>query len=202
MKAQTQTLSIVLIAAIVIAMVGMAYSWGMPLIQKRITITEFSAAQNFILSLDKKITDIANSGIGEASIDIPNGFASVVGYGYPGADNNSILFEFKTGQPMMTSTYTVLIKTSSFGEVGTYGEAEPRIISITRKMSGSEYGMQMKLHYRELDTETKGYKIALNSISQSGERRVNIKFDKNVVQAGNATNGGDLILTYVDIELN
>lgn len=202
MKAQSQTLSIVLIAAIIIAMVGLAYAWGMPLIQKRTTITEFSAAQNFILSLDQKITDIANSGTGEATIDIPNGYATVVGYGSNDPDNNSVLFDFRTDQPMIVNASTVLIKTGSFGEVGTYGESEPRIISMTRESFGTGYKMMMKLHYRELDTETKGYKIALNPISPSGQRKITIKFDKNVVQPGNATNGGDLILTYVNIEVN
>ncbi|MFC2143859.1 hypothetical protein ACFLQO_00650 [Candidatus Aenigmatarchaeota archaeon] len=48
---QTQTLSLVLITGIVIAMIGMAYAWGMPLIQKRTTITEYSTAENFILEL-------------------------------------------------------------------------------------------------------------------------------------------------------
>lgn len=202
MKAQTQTLSIVLIAAIVIAMVGMAYAWGMPLIQKRTTITEFASAQNFMLSLDNKITDIANSGTGEATINIPNGFVTVVGYGESDANNNSVLFEFKIDQPMLVNASRVLIKTSSFGEVGTYGESEPRMISMSKKVYGTGYGMEMNLHYRELDTETKGYKIALNPITQNGQNRIKIRFDKNVIQAGNASNGGDLILTFIDIELN
>jgi len=201
MKAQTQTLSIVLIAGIVIAMVGIAYAWGMPLIQKRMTVTEFSTAQNFILNLDNKITDIANSGAGTVSLDIPNGLVKAVGYGVSDPDNNSIIMEFTTDQPMIVNASVVLLRTTSFGEVGVYGESEPRIISLTGEAFGAGYRMQIKLHYRELDTETKGYKIALNPMSQTGLKEVRVSFDKNLVQPGNASNGGDLVLTYVRIEL-
>jgi len=200
MKAQTQTLSVVLIAGIIIAMIGLAYAWGMPLIQKRTTITEFSAAENFILNLDNKITDIANSGAGEASLDIPSGFVKAIDYHASDPDNNSIILEFTTEQPMIVNASRVLLKTSSFGEIGVYGESEPRIIVLTGEKFGTGYRMQIKLHYRELDTETRGYKIALNPITQTGGKRVKVSFDKNIVQPGNASNGGDLILTYVKIE--
>jgi hypothetical protein len=201
MKAQTQTLSVVLIAAIVIAMIGLAYAWGMPLIQKRTTITEFSTAQNFILNLDSKITDIANSGAGEFVLDIPNGFVMALPYDASDPDNNSIIMEFMTDQPMIVNASRILIKTTSFGEVGVYGESEPRIITLTSQGFGTGHRMMIKLHYRELDAETRGYKIALNTVTQSGEKRIKVGFDRNVVQQGGASNGGDLILTYVRIEV-
>lgn len=201
MKAQTQALSLVLIAGIVIAMIGLAYAWGMPLIQKRTTITEFSTAQNFILSLDSKITEIVNSGAGEFRLDIPSGFVRAIDYGASDPDNNSIIMEFITNQPMIMNASQVLLKTTSFGEVGTYGESEPRIITLTGEGFGTGYKMEIKLHYRELDTETRGYKIALKPITSTGEKSVKLSFDKNVVQPGNASNGGDLVLTYVNVEL-
>jgi hypothetical protein len=201
MKAQTQTLSIVLIAAIVIAMIGLAYAWGMPLIQKRTTITEFSAAQNFILNLDSKITEVANSGSGEFSLDIPNGFVRAIGYGFPDPENNSIILEFTTDQEMVINASSVLIRTASFEEVGTYGESEPRVIILSSESLGTGYNMRMRLHYRELDTETRGYIIALNPVTQTGNREIRVSFDRNLVQPGNASNGGELVLTYVSVKL-
>ena len=201
MKAQTQALSLVLIAGIVIAMIGLAYAWGMPLIQKRTTITEFSTAQNFILTLDSKITEIVNSGVGEFRLDIPSGFVRVIDYGASDPDNNSIIMEFITNQPMIMNASQVLLKTTSFGEVGTYGESEPRIITLTGEGFGTGYKMEIKLHYRELDTKTKGYKIALKPTTLTGGKSVRLSFDRNLVQPGNASNGGDLILTYIKIDL-
>jgi len=202
MKAQVNTLSIVLIAGIVVAMIAIAYAWGMPLIQKRTTITEFSTAQNFILSLDSKITDIANSGSGEFILDIPSGFVNVYGYGDGNPDNNSVVLEFVTDQPMITNASNVLLKTNSFGEVGVYGESEPRIITMSNEVSAaSKNKMKLKLHYRELDSETKGYKIALNPITRSGDIRIKGSFDRNVVQPNNASNQGDLVLTYITLEV-
>lgn len=199
---QTQTLSVVLITGIVIAMIGLAYSWGMPLIQKRTSITEFSTAQNFILSLDNRITDIANSGAGGSRMDIPNGFIDVIGYDEMDPDNNSIIMEFTTDQSMIANASSILIKTSSFGEVGTYGESEPRIITMTGDPLGTGYRMKIKLHYRELDSDIKGYKIALNPISsQGGSKNIKLDFDKNLVIPGNASNNGDLVLTYIDVEV-
>jgi hypothetical protein len=202
-KAQTQTLSVVLITGIVIAMIGLAYAWGMPLIQKRTSITEFSTAQNFILNLNNKITDIANSGAGVSEIDIPNGFIDVIGYDEVNPDNNSIIMEFTTDQSMITNTSSILIKTGSFGEIGTYGESEPRIITMTGDAFGTGYRMRIKLHYRELDSDIKGYKIALNPISsQGGSKKIKLNFGKNLVIPGNASNNGDLVLTYIDVEIS
>lgn len=200
-KAQTQVLSVVLIAGIIVAMVGMAYAWGLPLIQKRTSITEFSSAQNFILRVDNKITDIANSGAGEARLEIPNGFMKALAYDASDPDNNSVILEFITDQSMIVNASKVLLRTTSFGEVGTYGESEPRIITMTGEGFGTGHKMQIKLHYRELDTTTKGYKIALNTITQSGKKTIKVSFDRNVVQQASASNGGDLVLTYINIEL-
>lgn len=201
MKAQVNTISIVIIAGIVIAMIGVAYAWGMPLIQKRTTITEFSTAQNFILSLDSKITDIANSGSGEFVLDIPFGFLRVYGYS-DGPDNNSVVLEFETEQAMIGKATDILLKTSSFGEVGTYGESEPRIITMSNEAgASSKNNMKLKLHYRELDSETRGYMIALKPITSTGSIRISGGFDRNVIQPGNASNGGDLVLTYITLEV-
>lgn len=198
---QTQTLSLVLITGIVIAMIGMAYAWGMPLIQKRTTITEYSTAENFILELDNKITDIANSGVGEATIEIPDGFVTVVGYDENDPDNNSVIFEFTTDQPMIINSSMVFIKTTSFGEVGTYGASEPRTITMTGEDTGTGNIIKIKLHYRELLSSTKGYKIAIDPIKSKGTSSVRVSFDKNIVQSEAATNGGDLILTYIKLDV-
>ena len=150
---------------------------------------------------DNKITDIANSGVGEATIEIPDGFVTVVGYDENDPSNNSVIFEFTTDQPMIINSSMVLIKTTSFGEVGTYGASEPRTITMTGEDAGTGHIIKIKLHYRELLSSTKGYKIALDPIKSTGTSNVRVSFDKNIVQPEVATNGGDLVLTYIKLDV-
>ena len=194
-------LSIVLIAGIVISMVGLAYAWGMPLIQKRTTITEFSTAESFVLNLDSKITAMANSGAGDVAIEIPNGRVVAVGYNDSDPGSKSLIIEFLTEQSMMLNTSVVLLETGSFESVGIYGESEPRIITMTNDKQGTKNLMKIRVHYRELDSASKGYRIAINPITYSGDSKVKLSFNRNEVIEGGARNGGDLVLTYIDVEL-
>jgi hypothetical protein len=200
MKVQIQPISLMLITGIVISLVGAAYLWGKPLVEKRTTITDFKTAENFILNLNDKILDIANNMAGTESLDIPKGLIRVIPYTDSSSDNNSIILEFVTSQPMLMNA-TIPLKTSSLEEVGTYGESEPRIITLTVEPHATQYKMIFKLHYRELDTETKGYKIALNNITTVGNKKITVSFDKNEIEPGNASNMGDLILTFINVEV-
>ncbi len=199
-KAQTQTISVVLMTGIIISLAGAAYLWGKPLIEKRMTISDFTNALDFVLDLDKKIVDVVNSGSGSFEIDIPKGTLRVVPYGANDPDNNSIIYEILVSQPIAYNASTILIKTESDDPVGMYGEAEPRIITLsTLSTGGNLYQLRFKIHYRELITKTKGYRIALDSVSKSGNKRITVTFDKKEIQPLQASNNGDLILNYVKI---
>jgi len=69
----------------------------------------------------------------------------------------------------------------------------------TLSTGGNMYQLRFKIHYRELITQTKGYRIALNSPSKTGNKRVTIAYDKKEVQPLQASNNGDLILNHVEI---
>ncbi|RLJ10366.1 MAG: hypothetical protein DRP15_00170 [Candidatus Aenigmatarchaeota archaeon] len=201
MKAQIQPISMVLVAGIVIAIIGTSLIWGIPLIEKRTTLADFSLAQSFILELDKKITEIASTGSGSYTLHIPTGYLRVIPYGSNDPDNNSIILELVVKQPLILNG-TIPIKTTSLVENETYGEAEPRIITLTAESSGTgETRLKFKLHYRELDTTTlplRGYKIALESpLETTGD--ISITFVKNEILPNSAGNGGDLVLTYVRV---
>ena len=129
MKAQSNIISIVIIAGIVIAMVGAAYVWAVPMIEKRMTITDYNLIENFVLELDEAVTRIANTASGQETIDIPRGTVQVHGYSYPGPVNNTLTIDFLVSQPIMTEG-AIPIKTSSLDEVGEYGSTEPRIIML------------------------------------------------------------------------
>jgi len=202
-KAQIEVISIILIVGIVFALIGSAYYWGVPLIEKRTTITEASVVENFIVSLDDKIVEIANSGGGEASIDIPDGFMQVIPYNYSGADNNSVVFDFFVQRQMVFPGTKVYVDTNDISEVGTFGDSQPRIITLESVPEFTGYKLIMRMRYRELDTNTtrKGFIIALNhgKAIDTGNKQVTISFGRSQSVPLAAKNGGDLIITHVNL---
>ena len=208
-KAQTQVITIVLISGIVISLVGTVYMWGVPLISKRTAITEFLGAEDFAVRLDQKITEIAASESGEATLDMPEGGLRAISYFDAGGgvntdpDNNSVIFQFVTDQPLLSASSNVVLKTSILGENATYGEAEPRVIIMNSQPLSPGSMIYLKVHYRELDTigrPYRGYKIAIIPGALSGNNQVKVSFAGTEVMPAQAKNGGDLILTKIRID--
>ena len=141
-------MSIVMITGVVIALVGTAYLWGMPLIEKRTTVAEYSSLESFVLELNDKIIDIANSGSGEYQIDIPFGIVRVVGYDQVDEDANSLIFEHMVPQPMILGD-SIPVKTNNLQDYATYGEAQPRRITMSANPTddGNAYLLRMKMNY-------------------------------------------------------
>jgi hypothetical protein len=203
-KAQTQTITLVLIAGIVVSLSSAAYLWGRPLIEKSTTINDFAAAKRFILDLDSKIRDVANSGSGKLSVSAPSGGISVIPYD-PGdpmnKSKNAVILEFVVSQPMIFNSSAPL-ETWSLEEVASYERDEPRIIMLTGEPFGQGYKLMISLHYRELDTgerPLRGYRIALSQGTSTGGNDVTVEFDRNVVEPAQAENNGDLVISYVKV---
>lgn len=199
MKAQVQPISLVLISGIIISLAGAAYIWGKPLIEKRTTIIDVTTAENFILELDKTITDIAKAG-GEKSLNLP-----IKGSIRVNESNNSIILQFMVMQPMLGNTTTTIpIETTHLEEVGVYGE-QPRIITLSSEPVDGQYKMTLVLHYRELDINTtipkRGYKIQLTSTTEIGTQKVSVAYDKTDTLKGAAANDGDLTVTYLRVNV-
>lgn len=197
--AQSDVISIVLISGILIALVGTAYLWGLPLVEKRSTVTQFQTAQDWLERLNKAITDVANSG-GKTSLEIPFG----VVYSLPldsSAQNNTIVFQFTVQQPLIWNASKVYLgqTTDVLTETGRYGTAQPYILTLSSELSGTQTIINAALHYREL-VDTKGYKIAVVGGGQ-GKSNMEISYVNTTRLAGQASNGGDLLLTYVRIDL-
>jgi hypothetical protein len=202
-KAQTQVMSIVIITGIIISLVGVAYFWGKPLIEKRTTISEFNSVENFIVELNDKIISIANSGSGKYTIELPFGSIKAIAYNAVDPKNNSFIFEHVIAQPILINA-TVPIKTTSLEEPGIYGEAQPRIILMSVNSYESQHVMTINMHYRELDTNTiprKGFLIRLVPVSDLGKKYVTVSFGGTETLSGAAVNRGDLIVTKINVEL-
>ncbi len=200
-KAQSQVISIVLITGIIISLAGTAYMWGIPIIEKRSAIADYSAALDFVLDLDEKIVELANSGSGSYSMPIEKGTVRVVPYNADSPDNNSVIYTVPVSQPIAEESSEVILRTASVDEVGIYGEAEPRIITMNVTKTGDSYLMKFKIHYRELDTRTKGFRIALDTASANGQGSAIISYSRTETIPSGAANNGDLELSWVDVSL-
>ncbi len=192
--AQADIISIVLISGILIALVGAAYLWGVPLIEKRSTLTQFQTAQDWLSRLDRAITDVASMG-GTVSLDIPFGTVSVLPYDI----NNTITFEFLISQPLIWEQIYLGQTVDVFTETGRYGIAQPYILTLSSEPMDTQTKITASLHYREL-IDSKGYRIALLGSGQ-GRSRLTISYVNTTRVAGGAANGGDLLLTFVRIDL-
>ena len=205
MKGQVEPITLILISSVIVSLVGAAYFWGIPIIQKRSTIADFTSGTNFILALNDKIVAIANSGGGTGTITIPKGFVRAISHDDGGPNANSVIYEILVDQPMIVTGQEIPIKSSNTQEVGTFGENEPRVITVKQESSGTQYKLIFKLHYIELDVEgdsPKGFKIALSAPDTSaGGEEVIVSFGGSVVQAGQAENGWDLALTLVNVDV-
>jgi hypothetical protein len=207
MKAQISMISVVIISGIIIALIGVAYTWAVPMIEKRVTITEYELLEDFMLELNEKIVDIANTGSGEAIIAIPSGILEVRGYELNSEVNNTITLDFFVSQPIMTENGSVPIETSSLDYIGEYGKTEPRVIMLSRSYDERYTHLNISMRYRELRSSApKGYIIALcpssgcNSIVTGGND-VTVSFDKTVVEERDPFSGGPLTVIYMTLEV-
>jgi len=200
-KAQTQVITIVLISGILISLVGTAYFWGIPLISKRTSISDFLESEDFVVNLDKKIVDLANRGSGSFSLAIPKGLVRVEPYDSSNPNNNSIILEILVNQPLISNSSSVVLRTNVLGENATYGEAEPRIITMSSQSYNPGYKLTLKLHYRELDVkdDTKGYIIAIVRGSVTGSSEVVVSYGGT--ETSESMNGGDLIRTKIKVDV-
>jgi hypothetical protein len=201
-KAQTQVITIVLISGIVISLVGTAYIWGIPLISKRTAISDFLTAEDFLVKLNDKIVEIANSGSGESSLAIPKGVIRVFNSTEVNPNNNSIVLEVLVDQPLINAESVVYLKTNVLGEKATYGDAEPRVITLTSEPLNPGHKLILKLHYRELDTKNeplRGYRIDLEKGSITGSNQAIVSYQGT--SYGVAQNGGTLVITRIKVDV-
>ncbi len=204
LKAQVSVISVLLVVGIGTALAATAYMWGMPMIEKRSTLADYNMMLDFMNTLDESIITIANQMSGENTINIPKGMLTIIPYP-EGADsnpnNNTIIIQFLEPQPMVLDG-SVYVDTEVLGTVATYGEAEPRTLSLSGEEKGGSHEFTFSMRYRELDTKTlpeRGYQIRLNPVSSTGMNRITVSFGGTETITGGAKNGGDLIITYVNL---
>ncbi len=210
-KGQIQAISMVLIAGVVISLVGAAYFWGKPMIEKRSTLADISNAKSFMVQLDKYITEVARNG-GSKAISVPK----LPGASLSVVSEDEITLRFFTTQAMIDmgdESVPVPVETFDQSNPGPYG-GSPRIITLEGTPSeDGQYLMTVRLKYRELRDEgppPKGYKIEIEDggnvgvpdSSMSGDFSVGITYSKSDLETRSAENGGDLTKTIVKVAIS
>ncbi|MCK5023111.1 MAG: hypothetical protein KAS04_02985 [Candidatus Aenigmarchaeota archaeon] len=118
-KAQTQAITLVLITGIVISLVGFAYSWGKPMIDKRSVVADFTIAVRFMEDLDEKIVDMAGTcsygGTCEDVLELP-----VPGLISLDEETNTIIYQFAVSEPLIMGG-EIVFNTLDEGDVARYG---------------------------------------------------------------------------------
>ena len=208
MKAQVSVVSVILISGIVVSLVGASFMWGMPLVTKRTIVTEYTTAENFLEKINDVIVDIANTGAGSESLEIPTGSVRVIPHNAEDVNRNSLMIDMMTDQPMIFNASKVYLGGAGFedvmSEVGTYGKASPAVMTMSTTPVATGYGVSLQLHYRELDTQTpplKGYKILLVTESgetEAGSGQMTVSFVRTYT-SGTARNGGPLVVTEIKV---
>jgi len=214
LRGQVQPISAVIITGIVVSLVGVAYFWGVPMMQKQSSMSEYATTERFITDLKNSIEELARSGAGKTSLDLNGRAVTLLPYGDDGEGNNTLVMTFFMEQPLIFPNATLYMGATSFEDInytGTYGEASPAIVKITSAPFGTQYILTAEIIYRELlrnDIPRKGFEIALCPARKSscntvmkGSNKISMSFDKNIVKPVEAANGGDLVLTYIEIEL-
>ena len=200
-RAQTQAVTLVLISGIIIALVGFAYAWGKPMIDKRTVVTQFTSAVRFMEGLDRNIVEMAGTcsvaGACEDIFELP-----LPGLIRINESANTITFEFQVSQPLIKEG-EVFFNTADNGTYVRYGET-PGVISMKgQRLSAGLYTLKFLLRYRELDSydPVKGYKIQLQQSGvDSGNSKVIIVYEGSETQPGQAHNSGDLVVSKIKVQ--
>jgi hypothetical protein len=198
LKGQSDIIAVILILVLAIGLMGIAYMFGLPLINKNQDEVIDKRAQAFFSetsanSLPSKLRSVANSaGKDQIIIDL-NGITRLFPYDDVSIENNSIEFTFTStvSSKNADGNWVSLTGGACPPATGVLGYDEPTVICAkASRTGGGTYNVTYKMFVRELeDAEKKnGFKINLvrhpaSQLISSGEKRaIRLEFDKREQQ--------------------
>ncbi|RLG14993.1 MAG: hypothetical protein DRN66_00525 [Candidatus Nanohalarchaeota archaeon] len=207
-KAQTEIVSYLIVAGILVFSTGIAYMWGAPIIEKSSSNSKIKMAQTQLIKIDEKISNILLNG-GQSNIVL-----NIDGELKIDADSNSIYCSFEIPSSHVTSEDWIPVSASNMWGVsgteeesgaGRLGKDDPGVLVVRSAYTGDSYFITFRLAYRELDdlTTTGGKKVNLkltgNNLA-SGKTTLFIKKGTPYIN-GSAIYGGDLIVVPIELVL-
>lgn len=183
LKGVTPIISSILLVGVLAAVTGVAYQWGLPMIQKNLEVSTLTNAENFIVNLDDKINKVAVSGSTEEIIfDLP-GEVRID----PGDDRIEI--SLVTSGSIYASGGFVCFSRNCNLNSGTFGDDSYSVVGVQTRQSDESYALTTfsiiqrnltspdKIYRRDIRTPDDGPVVGgINSrfiISKGGEERVN-----------------------------
>jgi len=210
LKGQADILSAVIIIVIAVGLVGTAYVWGIPLIQKQQDTALVERVESYFRgdsdnSLEKKIISVATNG-GEATFSedvsglwqlMPNSTATV--------DNNSIYFNFfarvSNIATLPAGQWVSLNGVPCPPQTGLIGE-DPYALCARADSAANGFNIIYKIQFRPLQSGTQGYEIFLlqhpAGVLSSTSKTLRIQRGSSYTTSAN---GQNLIITEVKILL-
>ncbi|MCK5176317.1 MAG: hypothetical protein KAQ92_01200 [Candidatus Aenigmarchaeota archaeon] len=208
-KAQSEIISYLIVAGIIIFTTGIAYMWGGPLIEKSSSNSKINMAESQLNQINNEISSILlNGGQNNIMLDIDGELKIDV-------DTNSFYYSFKVPSTSITSLDWITLSGSNmWGVIGTdeadgagrLGKDDAGVLLVKSHPAGDEYFMDFRLAYRELDdlTTTGGKKVILilngNNVA-SGKTTLFIKRGEPYI-SGTAVYGGDLVIVPIELTLS
>ena len=198
-----------LIVFITIALVAVAYTWGLPLMRKRQDAAKVSRLSNYFSaynenSLMKKIEYIANNGGEETfTLDV-DGWWVLHEYIEASSQNNSVEFNtFSRESNIAVGVGWISPGESCPPDKGKIGTNNPWVVCARADSAGEGFNIKYDVWFRELEESLeKGYKIQLiknpvGPLSSTGSR---IRISRERVYTDTST-GKTLIITEIKILL-
>lgn len=208
-KAQTQIISAVLITGIALGVVLVTYVWGVPLIQKSQTTNQIVSAENLMVSLEKAISDVVQTGV-QKSITL-----TLMGGLEVSEEENSLNYVVITkGIGVSTEDWIPLNDENMFGVSGTLAEESVGLVGTNKagviiarsSIEVDSYKTTFRLAYRELDDldSYEGYLVQIkesgNNIGTAGQHQIVIKRGE-IEETGTSKTGGTLTVTPVMVTI-
>lgn len=206
LKGQSDIISAVIIIIIAVGLVGTAYTWGLPLIQKQQDTALVERATNYfsndnVNSIQKKITLVATNGNADTFTGDISGLWQLVPNGVSSVNNNSLSFTFfsrvtniATGQWVSLNGVSCTVPPGSVGE-------DSYAVCARADTLRNGYNITYRVQFRPLLGST-GFEIYLVQ-NPSGLLTSTAKVIR--VSAGNSysttVKGQNLIITEVKVLL-
>lgn len=166
LKGQSDIISIILIILIAIGLVGTAYTWGIPLIQKQQDTALVERVANYfsndnVNSIQKKIISVATAGGEETFSEDVSGFWQLIPNGAIIVDNNSLTFTFFSKvSNIANGTWVTLNGVPCPAPSGNVGEDSYALCARSDPLSNG-YNITYRVQFRPLQGSTQGYEIYL-----------------------------------------
>jgi len=191
-KAQSDIISAVIIVVIAMGLAGAAYSWGLPLIQKRQDTAIVNRVLNYfdhnnVNSLPSKIEYVANHGGEETfSLDV-DGIWILKPDDETSEFNNSLTFTFFSKVSNLATGQWVPLTAGATcpPSKGTLGVHKSSVVCARADAVATGYNITYMVLFREIDESagTRGYKINLKNAGT-----LTISTNKNIrISAGEIT---------------